>query len=103
MMQERSMVDVEPGAAPTDELVMVRGDVAMRVFIHLLLNFLHRTDRERRAFYNPGVLQASAHRREAFERGMRDTLQFINDCLKLGLLQLAPRTGRQAQPAKLKQ
>jgi hypothetical protein len=187
MMQERSMVDVEPGAAPADELVMVRGEVAMRVFIHLLLNFLHRTDRERRAFYgvdldmaaisetvgiaaleaemrdpafrqafgdynkvvgserqrpvnalsvseatgipretvrrklkalvkegvlaekdggyiyNPGVLQSSAHRMEAFERGMRDTLQFINDCLKLGLLQLAPKAGRQAQPAKLKQ
>ena len=31
---------------------------------------------------------------EIFERGMRDTLQFINDCLKLGLLQLAPKTGR---------
>lgn len=53
--------------------------------------------------YNPGVLQASAHRMEAFERGMRDTLQFINDCLKFGLLQLAPKTGRQSHPAKLRQ
>jgi predicted transcriptional regulator len=166
---------------------MVRGEVAMRVFIHLLLNFLHRTDRERRGFYdtdldmaaisetvgiaaleaemrdpafraafgdysqvvgserqrpvnalsvaaatgipretvrrklkvlvkkgvlaekdggyiyNPGVLQASSHRMEAFERSMSNTLQFINECLKLGLLQLAPRPGRSTQPAKLKQ
>ena len=156
---------------------MVRGEAAMRVFIHLLLNFLHRTDRERRAFYGtdldmaaisetvgiaaleaemrdpafreafgdyrkvvgterqrpvnalsvsattgipretvrrklkalvekgvlvekeggyvykPGNVQ-DPERLEIFERGMRDTLQFINDCLKLGLLQLAPKTGR---------
>jgi predicted transcriptional regulator len=160
-------------------LVMVRGEAAMRVFIHLLLNFLHRTDRERRAFYGtdidmaaisetvdiaaleakmrdpafreafgdyrqavgierqrpvnalsvsettgipretvrrklktlmergvlaekdggyiykPGNVQNPQHL-EAFERGMRDTLQFINDCLKLGLLQLASAKGRKA-------
>jgi predicted DNA-binding transcriptional regulator len=164
-------------ATATDELVMVRGDAAMRVFIHLLMNFLHRTDRERRAFYGtdldtasiaetvgiatieadmrdpafreafgdyrkvvgaerqrpinalsvaaatgipretvrrklkalvkkgvlaekdggyiykPGHVQ-DPQRLEAFERGMRDTLQFINDCLKLGPLQLAPKSGR---------
>jgi hypothetical protein len=170
----------EASASPvtaTDELVMVRGEAAMRVFIHLLLNFLHRTDRERRAFYGtdldmaaiaetvglaalesemrdpafreafgdyrkvvgterqrpvnalsvsattgipretvrrklkalvekgvlvekdggyiykPGNVQ-DPQRLEAFERGMRDTLQFINECLKLGLLQLAPKAGR---------
>lgn len=166
-----------PRPTAADELVMVRGEAAMRVFIHLLMNFLHRTDRERRAFYGtdldmaaiaetvgiatieadmrdpafreafgdyrkvvgterqrpinalsvsattgipretvrrklkelvkkgvlaekdggyiykPGHVQ-DPRRLEAFERGMRDTLQFINDCLKLGLLQLAPRAGR---------
>jgi hypothetical protein len=173
-------------ATAADELVMVRGEDAMRVFIHLLLNFLHRTDRERRAFYGtdldmaaiaemvgiaaleaemrdpafreafgdyrkvvgterrrpvnalsvsattgipretvrrklkmlvekgvlvekdggyiykPGNVQNPQHL-EAFERGMRDTLQFINDCLKLGLLQLAPMAAQKTQPAKLRQ
>jgi hypothetical protein len=200
-MQERTMGNVGTGRRPrrpksasaaapqpiaSDELVMVRGEAAMRVFVHLLLNFLHRTDRERRAFYGtdldmaaisetvgiaaleaemrdpafremfgdyrkvvgterqrpvnalsvsattgipretvrrklkalvekgvlvekdggyiykPGNVQNPQHL-EAFERGMRDTLQFINECLKLGLLQLAPRTGQKTQPAKLKQ
>jgi DNA-binding GntR family transcriptional regulator len=45
--------------------------------------------------YKPGNVQNPQHL-EAFERGMRDTLQFINDCLKLGLLQLAPAKGRKA-------
>ena len=45
--------------------------------------------------YKPGNVQDPQHL-EAFERGMRDTLQFINDCLKLGLLQLAPAKGRKA-------
>ena len=52
--------------------------------------------------YKPGVLQ-QPHHKVAFERGRSNTLQFINDCLKLGLLQLAPRPGRKVQPAKLKQ
>jgi predicted transcriptional regulator len=155
----------------------VRGEGALRVFIHLLLNFLHRSDRERRAFYGtdldmaaiaetvgiaaleaemrdpafrqafgdyrtvvgtarqrpinalsvseatgipretvrrklkvlvekgvlteknggyvytPGNVQAP-QRLETFERGMSNTLQFVNECLKLRLLQLAPRPGR---------
>jgi predicted transcriptional regulator len=166
--------------------MIVRGEPGTRVFIHLLLNFIHRADRERRAFYGedldiaaiaetvgigaiepairdaafrkefadydqvvgmerqrpvnalsvsaatgipretvrrklkvlldrgiliekdggyvyrPGVLQQPQHK-AAFERGMRDTLQFINECLKLGLLKLAPGTGRKTQPAKLRQ
>ena len=165
---------------------MVRGDASMRIFIHLLMNYLHRTDRERRAFYgtdldmaaiaetvgiasieadmrNPAFREAfgdyrkvvgverqrpvnalsvsaatgipretvrrklkalvkkgvlaekdggyiykpgnvqDPQRMETFERGMRDTLQFVNDCLKLGLLQLAPKAGHKTQPAKLKQ
>ena len=180
------MADEPPASPATDELVMVRGEAAMRVFIHLLLNFLHRSDRERRAFYGtdldmaaiaetvgiaaleaemrdpafreafgdynkvvgterqrpinalsvsattglpretvrrklkalvekgvliekdggyiykPGNVQ-TPQRLEAFERGMRNTLQFINECLKLGLLQLALRPGQKTQPAKLKQ
>jgi predicted transcriptional regulator len=174
-------------AAATDELVMVRGDAGLRVFIHLLLNFLHRSDRERRAFYGTDDLDTAAiaetvgiaaleaemrdpafreafgdyknvvgterqrpvnalsvsastgipretvrrklkalvekgvlaekdggyiykpgnvqdpTRIEAFERGRSNTLQFVNDCLKLGLLQLAPKTGQKIQPAKLRQ
>ena len=170
---------IEEPTSASDELVMLRGDTAMRVFIHLLLNFLHRSDRERRAFYGtdldmaaiaetvgiaaleaemrdpafrkafgdyrkvvgterqrpvnalsvaaatgipretvrrklkalvkkgvlvekdggyiykPGNVQDPA-RQETFERGMRDSLQFINECLKLGLLQLAPKAGRKA-------
>ncbi len=166
-------------ATATDELVMVRGDDAgLRVFIHLLLNFLHRSDRERRAFYGTDDLDTAAiaetvgiaaleaemrdpafravfgdyrkvvgterqrpvsamsvsastgipretvrrklkalvekgvlaekdggyiytpgnvqdpQRIEAFERGRSNTLQFVNDCLKLGLLRLAPKTRR---------
>ncbi len=164
-------------AGDPDQLVMVRGDASMRIFIHLLMNYLHRTDRERRAFYgtdldmaaiaetvgiasieadmrNPvfreafgdyrkvvgadrqrpvnalsvsqatGIPRETVRRKlkalvkkgvlvekdggyiyrpgqvqdpkrlEAFERGMRDTLQFINECLRLGLLQLAPKAGR---------
>jgi hypothetical protein len=171
---------------PSDQPMIVRGDSGTRVFIHLLLNFIHRADRERRAFYGddldiaaiaetvgigaieaemrdpafrkefadydqvvgierqrpvnalsvsaatgipretvrrklkillergllvekeggyiykPGVMQQPQHR-AAFEHGMRDTLQFVNECLKLGLLKLAPGTGRKAQPAKLRQ
>lgn len=182
----RSATTSASAVVASDRLVMVRGELAMRVFIHLLLNFLHRTDRERRAFYGedldiaaiaetvgigaleavmrdpafrrtfanysevvgierqrpvnalsvaaatgipretvrrklkvlvkqgvlaekdggyvykPGVMQQPQHM-ETFERGMRDTLQFINDCLTLGLLQLAPRTERKTQPAKLRQ
>ena len=52
--------------------------------------------------YKPGNVQDPQHL-EAFERGMRDTLQFINDCLKLGLLQLAPKAAQKTQPAKLRQ
>ena len=160
-----------------DALVIVRGEGAMRVFIHVLLNFLHRSDRERRAFYGtdldmaaiaetvgiaaleaemrdpafreafgdyntvvgtarqrpvnalsvsettgipretvrrklktlvekgvltekdggyvykPGNVQAP-QRLEIFQRGMSNTVQFVNECLKLRLLQLAPRPGR---------
>lgn len=52
--------------------------------------------------YKPGVLQQPQHK-AAFERGMRDTVQFVNACLKLGLLKLAPGRARKAQPAKLRQ
>jgi hypothetical protein len=180
----RSKAAVAPAAtAPDelmpDELMIVRGENSMRVFIHLLLNFLHRNDRERRLFYNtdldmaaiaetvgiaaleaemrdpafrqafgdyrkvvgterqrpinalsvsettgipretvrrklkalvergvlvekdggyvykPGNVQ-DPQRLEIFERGMTNTLQFVNECLKLRLLQLAPRPGRKA-------
>ena len=52
-------------ALASDELVMVRGEAAMRVFIHLLLNFLHRTDRERRAFYGTDIDMAAISKRSA--------------------------------------
>jgi len=183
-------MSVAMDAGDPDQLVVVRGDASMRIFIHLLMNYLHRTDRERRAFYGtdldmaaiaetvgiasieadmrdpafrdafgdyrkvvgaerqrsvnalsvsqatgipretvrrklkvlvkmgvlaekdggyiykPGHVQ-DPKRLEAFERGMRDAVQFVNDCLKLGLLQLARKAGPKpepkAQPAKLKQ
>jgi predicted transcriptional regulator len=184
----RTISPAPAASAPTasGHPVIMRGESGTRIFIHLLLNFIHRADRERRAFYGddldiaaiaetvgigalepemrdpafrkefadydkvvglerqrpvnalsvsaatgipretvrrklkvlldrgvlvekdsgyiykPGVLQ-QPHHKAAFERGMRDTLQFINECLKLGLLKLAPRTGRKAQPAKLRQ
>ena len=182
----RSPAAAAPLPTASDHPMIVRGESGTRLFIHLLLNFIHRTDRERRAFYGddldiaaiaetvgigalepvirdpafrkefadydkvvgmerqrpvnalsvsaatgipretvrrklkvllarglliekdggyvyrPGVLQQPRHK-AAFERGMRDTLQFINECLKLGLLRLAPETGRKAQPAKLRQ
>jgi hypothetical protein len=172
--------DEAPPSSASDELVMVRGEAGLRVFIHLLLNFLHRSDRERRAFYGTDDLDTAAiaetvgiaaleaemrdpafreafgdyekvvgterqrpvnalsvsastgipretvrrklkalvekgvlaekdggyiykpgnvqdpKRIEAFERGRSNTLQFVNDCLKLGLLQLAPKTGRKS-------
>jgi len=182
----KSATVATPDASAPDQVVLVRGEEAMRTFIYLLLNFLHRMDRERRAFYvadldvaaiaetvgiaaleggmrdpafreafgnydtvvgterqrpinalsvsaatgipretvrrklkvlvergillekdggyvyAPGILQQPQHK-DTFERGMRDTLQFVNDCLKYGLLQLAPAKGRKAQPAKLRQ
>jgi hypothetical protein len=168
-----------PSTPAPEDLVVVRGEGAMRVFIHLLLNFLHRNDRERRAFYGtdldmaaiaetvgiaaleaemrdpafreafgdyntvvgtarqrpinalsvseatgipretvrrklkalvekgvlieknggyvykPGNVQ-EPQRREIFQRGMSNTVQFVNECLKLRLLQLAPRPGRKS-------
>jgi hypothetical protein len=178
-----------PDPLVPDPLAIVRGEQAMRLFIHLLLNFLHRSDRERRAFYGtdldtaaiaetvgiaaleagmrdpafrkafgdyttvvgverqrpvnalsvaeatglpretvrrklkillkqgvlaekdggyvyqPGIVQQPQHA-EVFERGMRNTLQFVNECLKFGVLQAAPAAQPQSpkpQPAKLKQ
>ena len=62
-------------ATAADELVMVRGEDAIRVFIHLLLNFLHRTDRERRAFYGTDLDMAAIAETvgiAAIEAEMRD-------------------------------
>ena len=184
--RSRNAAPAAPHPTASDQLVIVRGEQAMRVFIHLLLNFLHRSDRERRGFYGtdldtaaiaetvgiaaleaemrdpafrkafghydtvvgterqrpinalsvaaatglpretvrrklkvllekgvlaekdggyiykPGIVQ-QAQALEAFERGMANTLQFVNDCLRIGVLQVGPRTGRKAQPAKLRQ
>jgi predicted ArsR family transcriptional regulator len=45
--------------------------------------------------YKPGNVQ-EPQRREIFQRGMSNTVQFVNECLKLRLLQLAPRPGRKS-------
>lgn len=157
------------------QLVLVRGETVPRVFLHLLGNYLLRTDRERRDLYfgdldlasiagtvgigaleadfrdadfreqfndymriigserqrplnaqsvaqatglpretvrrklktlvQKGVLQEKdggyiytpGHAQQpdqqaAFERGIRDTLQFVNLCLSLGLLRVSPRS-----------
>jgi predicted transcriptional regulator len=39
-------------ARRTGHLELVRGSADARLFAHLLVNFLHRTDRERREMYN---------------------------------------------------
>src|ERR1700753_3848893 len=68
------MVEVGTGAAP-DELVMARGEARNRAFIHLLLNFLHRPDRERRAFYGTDLDTAAISETvgiAALEAEMRD-------------------------------
>ena len=64
-----------PQVATSEELVMVRGEASMRVFIHLLLNFLHRADRERRAFYGMDLDMAAIAETvaiAALEAEMRD-------------------------------
>jgi hypothetical protein len=152
-------------------LELVRGEEDARLFIHLLLNFLHRTDRERRGIYDgdldlaavgetvglvsiepesrkpefrekfgnfltvmglegqrpvnaltisaaTGIPRETVRRKlklllargvitekargayvikpgfiqqpeilATVERGMRDTMQFLNDCIRLGLVQ----------------
>ena len=65
----------------------------MRRKIKILIDRGVVTRKDGGYIFTPGFLQMPDHQAR-IEHGIRDTLQFMNDCLAMGLVRLAPGSGQ---------